>query len=139
VTRSTIRIVSLAVGVGVETVVPAAAVFADGSVGVFLLDRRSLVDQPLRRRRRRRAQHRLHAVVADELDGLIKPLEIECTPLGLEDSPRELRHPYVFEAGVGHRSDIAFPLFARPMFGKVTDSETHSASSQPRHLSVRID
>jgi len=50
--------------------------------------------------------------------------------------PRELRHPHVFEAGVGHRSDIAFPLFARPMFGKVTDSETHSASSQPRHLSV---
>lgn len=81
-----------------------------------------LVDEPLRRRRRRCAEDHIESRLAEYRHRGIEPLEIECAALGFETAPRELRESNHLQTGRGHLLGVHLPALPRPVLREIADT-----------------
>lgn len=94
------------------------------------------IDQPLGRRRRRRAQDDGEPGAIENIDRFVEPRPIEAPGLRLDTTPGEFADPHLRDAHGDHPRRIVGPPLSRPVLGVVADSETarffgkrHSISS----------
>ncbi len=114
----------------VETVLAATTEPLRRPVGRLAQDARMFVAEPLRRGGGGRTEDRLHAVVADQVDGLGEPLEVVDARFGLVARPRELAHADVLDARFCHLCDLLLPLLPGPVLREVTDADVHGVRSR---------
>ena len=81
------------------------------------------VDKPLWRRCRRRAQHGLDAVLMQQVQNLLHPVEIDDAGFGLDHAPGKFSHPDEIDAELAHLGNIGWPVGPVPVLGEIADTE----------------
>ena len=82
-----------------------------------------LVDKPLWRRRRRRAQHGPDAVFMQQVQNVLHPVEIDDAGFGFDHAPGKLSHPDKVDAEFAHLGNIGRPVGPVPVLGEIADTE----------------
>jgi len=108
-----------------KIVVTARAERARPPVRIDRQDVRMAVDQPLRRRRGRRAHHNLQAGLAEHVDRAVEPRPVVFAGRRFDATPREFGDPHLLDAERFHPARVVFPHRLGPMFWVVANSEAH--------------
>ena len=86
---------------------------------------RMTIDQPLGRRRGRRAHDDLQTGCAEYVDRAIQPAPVIFAGRGLDPAPRKFGDPHLLDAECFHPASVVFPHRLRPVFRVITDSKAH--------------
>src|SRR5258708_22342342 len=87
------------------------------------------IDQPLRRRRGRRAHDDLKTRIGEHIDGPVQPVPLIVTRRGFDPAPCKFSNPDAVDAKRLHARRIVFPHRFGPVLRVITDAKTHTVRS----------
>ena len=121
-----------------EVVVTAGAEAADLAIGTDRQHVGHLVDQPFRRRGRRRAEHGPQAGRMQRVDRPLEPVELQVAPARFEPGPREFADTDEGDPGFGHAAGVLRPYFLRPVLRVVADAKRTRCHGKHLVLVLRV-